>query len=155
MGFEQLVRRLALTRGRGWPGAIWAALVCVFGCTLVRAALTPLLGSLGGATVFVPAVIIAGLWTGRRGAYIALVLGVGAAWMVAWLHPDPINVRQFLIGVRLAEARDRLVATNATVEAIAGAIGFGNVSHFTRTFTQAMGMCPTAYRRQASLPPAI
>ena len=35
------------------------------------------------------------------------------------------------------------------------AIGFGNVSHFTRTFTQAMGMSPTAYRRQASLPSAI
>jgi AraC-like DNA-binding protein len=56
--------------------------------------------------------------------------------------------RQFLISVRLAAARDLLATTEETVEAIAGRVGFGNVSHFTRTFTQAMGMSPTAYRRR-------
>ncbi|MFN3428569.1 MAG: helix-turn-helix domain-containing protein [Candidatus Sericytochromatia bacterium] len=55
--------------------------------------------------------------------------------------------RKFLIGVRLAAARDRLAGTDEPVEAIAYAVGFGNVSHFTRTFTQAMRQSPTAYRR--------
>lgn len=55
--------------------------------------------------------------------------------------------RAFLIGVRLAAARDRLAATDQTVEAIAASVGFGHISHFTRTFTRAMGMSPTAYRR--------
>lgn len=55
--------------------------------------------------------------------------------------------RKFLIGVRLAAARDRLARSDEPVEAIAYAVGFGNVSHFTRTFTQAMTQSPTAYRR--------
>jgi len=101
MGFEKLVRRLALTGSRGWLGAFGSAMACVLACALLRAALTPLLGSLGGSTVFLPGVIVAGLWAGRRGAYMALAGGIGAAWVLAWLHPDPIDVRQFLIGVLL------------------------------------------------------
>jgi AraC-like DNA-binding protein len=58
-----------------------------------------------------------------------------------------LSPRKFLIGVRLAAARDRLAGTGDSVEAIAHLVGFGNVSHFTRTFTQAMGQSPTAYRR--------
>jgi PAS domain S-box-containing protein len=105
MGFEQLVRRIALSAGRGWPGSIGVAVACVAVCTLIRALLTPLLGSLGGATIFLPAVIIAGLWAGRRSAYAALILGIGSAWAVAWtasrLNAEPVNLRQFLIGVLL------------------------------------------------------
>ena len=101
MGFEQVVRRLALSGGRGWLGSLGVALACVLACTVIRIMLTPVLGSLGGTTIFLPAVYIAGLWSGRRGAYSALLLGIAAAWVVAWLHPDPINLRQFLIGVGL------------------------------------------------------
>jgi AraC family transcriptional regulator len=55
--------------------------------------------------------------------------------------------RRFLIGVRLAAARDLLHDSDATVEAIAGWAGFGDVTHFTRTFTANVGMSPTAFRR--------
>jgi AraC-like DNA-binding protein/mannose-6-phosphate isomerase-like protein (cupin superfamily) len=55
--------------------------------------------------------------------------------------------RRFLIGVRLAAARDLLHDSDATVEAIAGRVGFGDVAHFTRTFTAHAGLSPTAFRR--------
>ncbi len=116
MGFEQLLKRLALADSRGWLGALGVALGCVLACTLIRAALTPLLGSLGGTTIFLPAVIVAGLWAGRRGAYMALLLGIAAAWALAWLHPDPINLRQFLIGVLL------VVITGAFAAEVAAAL---------------------------------
>jgi AraC-like DNA-binding protein len=63
--------------------------------------------------------------------------------------------RKFLIGVRLAAARDRLAGSDESVEAIAHHVGFGNVSHFTRTFTQAMGQSPTAYRRSRRIDMAM
>lgn len=61
--------------------------------------------------------------------------------------------RRFLIGVRLAAARDLLRDTPATVEAIAGRVGFGDVAHFTRTFGAIVGMSPTAFRRARRAPP--
>jgi AraC-like DNA-binding protein len=60
--------------------------------------------------------------------------------------------RRFLIGVRLAAARDLLRASSATVEAIAGRVGFGDVAHFTRTFGATVGMSPTAFRRAQMAP---
>ena len=92
---------MALSGGRGWLGSLGVALACVLACSLIRVLLTPVLGSLGGTTIFLPAVYIAGLWSGRRGAYSALLMGIAAAWVLAWVHPDPINTRQFLIGVGL------------------------------------------------------
>ncbi|MBX7247945.1 MAG: PAS domain-containing protein [Caulobacteraceae bacterium] len=101
MGFDSLVRRVALAGGTGWTRSFAVAAACVFACSLLRLALTPLLGSLGGSSIFVPGVLIAGLWVGRRGAYASLLMGLAAAWVIAWLHPDPINVRQFGVGVLL------------------------------------------------------
>jgi AraC-like DNA-binding protein/mannose-6-phosphate isomerase-like protein (cupin superfamily) len=68
-----------------------------------------------------------------------------------------LSPRRFLIGVRLAAARDLLQSSEATVEAISGWVGFGDVAHFTRTFTAKMGMSPTAFRRARSAlgPPLI
>jgi AraC family transcriptional regulator len=60
--------------------------------------------------------------------------------------------RRFLIGVRLAAARDLLHDSDATVEAIAGWVGFGDVAHFTRTFTANAGLSPTAFRRARRAP---
>lgn len=60
--------------------------------------------------------------------------------------------RRFLIGVRLAAARDLLHDSDATVEAISGWVGFGDVSHFTRTFKAEVGLSPTAFRRARRAP---
>lgn len=56
--------------------------------------------------------------------------------------------RRFLIDVRLAAARELLARTALPVEAIARQVGFGDPSHFTRTFREAMGVAPGAYRRE-------
>jgi AraC-like DNA-binding protein len=63
-----------------------------------------------------------------------------------------LSPRRFLIGVRLAAARDLLQDSDATVEAIAGWVGFGDVAHFTRTFTASSGLSPTAFRRARRAP---
>lgn len=68
-----------------------------------------------------------------------------------------LSPRRFLIGVRLAAARDMLQSSEATVAAISERVGFGDVAHFTRTFTATMGLSPTAFRRarRALEPPLI
>jgi len=99
MGFQRLVRRIALGGDDGWSRALWAALACSLGGAAVRTVLIPVLGSLGGSSLFVPSVVVAGLWAGRRGAYAAMVLSQAIAWIMAELHPDPINYQTFLLGV--------------------------------------------------------
>jgi len=101
MGFEQFLRRLALSGGAGWGRALAVATACVLVGALVRVALTPLLGSLGGMSTFIPGGIIAGLWAGRRGGFTAILLGIGAGWLIAWLHPDPMDLYQMGIGTGL------------------------------------------------------
>ena len=48
--------------------------------------------------------------------------------------------------LRVEYARQRL-ATDAPLHEIAGDAGFADQSHFTRTFRRALGMTPSAYRR--------
>ena len=58
-----------------------------------------------------------------------------------------VSPRRFLIDIRLAAARELLSDTDLAVEAIATRVGFGDITHFTRTFRQLNGMPPGAYRR--------
>ena len=56
---------------------------------------------------------------------------------------------QYLLGARLRHAA-RLLATDADpITVIAGAVGFGDLSNFVRTFGRAAGMSPRAYRSMA------
>jgi AraC-like DNA-binding protein len=48
---------------------------------------------------------------------------------------------------RLLSAMATLVATDRTVAAIAGSVGYDSVSAFTRAFTRYVGCSPSAYRR--------
>ena len=57
--------------------------------------------------------------------------------------------RQYLIGVRLRAAADRLADTAEPVTQIALEVGFNDISHFNATFRQAFGLSPTAWRRSA------
>jgi len=49
---------------------------------------------------------------------------------------------------RLAEARRLLVESDATVEAIADRVGFGDATHLIRVFRRAHGVTPAAWRRR-------
>ena len=99
MGFEQVLRRLALSPGGGWLRAIGVALLCVAVCSALRLAAVPLLGSLAGSVLFVPGVLIASLWAGRRSGLIAIVFAAGAAYVFASMHPDPLVVRTFIVSI--------------------------------------------------------
>ncbi|EJL35825.1 DNA-binding domain-containing protein, AraC-type [Caulobacter sp. AP07] len=57
--------------------------------------------------------------------------------------------RQYLIGVRLRAAADRLTDTAEPITRIALDIGFNDISHFNITFRRAFGLSPRAWRRSA------
>jgi len=52
----------------------------------------------------------------------------------------------WIISCRMAEARARLVGSNASVEQIADAIGYADSTHFIRHFRRAHGNTPAAWR---------
>ena len=58
--------------------------------------------------------------------------------------------RQVVIATRLRAAAALLRSTQRPVLAIAFAVGFGDASHFTASFTRAFGLSPGAYRRAHS-----
>jgi AraC family transcriptional regulator len=58
---------------------------------------------------------------------------------------------QYLTRLRLEEAKRLMLTAQRSLAEIALACGFGDQSHFTRTFTRNVGMSPAAWRR-ASLP---
>lgn len=60
---------------------------------------------------------------------------------------SPVN---YLIDLRLVEARQRLVNTSDTVASIAADVGYDNVAYFNHLFKKRLGMTPFEYRVQVS-----
>jgi transcriptional regulator GlxA family with amidase domain len=58
--------------------------------------------------------------------------------------------RQHVIATRLRRAATALRTTRKPVTAIAFEVGFGDVSHFVRSFTRAFARSPRAYRQLGS-----
>lgn len=56
--------------------------------------------------------------------------------------------RQFVIATRLRMAATALRTTRTPVTEVAMAAGFGDLSHFTTSFTRAFGVSPRAYRKR-------
>jgi transcriptional regulator GlxA family with amidase domain len=56
------------------------------------------------------------------------------------------NPGEFVESLRLDEARNRLVATNCSVEAVANSVGFASADSFRRAFERRFGIAPTVYR---------
>jgi AraC family transcriptional regulator len=54
---------------------------------------------------------------------------------------------RYLIRLRLEEAKRLMLTAQRSLAEIAQACGFGDQSHFTRTFTRNVGMSPAAWRR--------
>jgi AraC family transcriptional regulator len=55
----------------------------------------------------------------------------------------------FVTEHRLMAARDRLLRGDASVTAIALAVGFSNISHFRRLFRRRYGLAPAGLRAVA------
>jgi AraC family transcriptional regulator len=54
----------------------------------------------------------------------------------------------------LEAAKTALLTTDASVVAIAHAVGFSNVSHFRRVFRRELGLAPGELRRDRKIRPA-
>ena len=54
---------------------------------------------------------------------------------------------KFLVSLRLEKARHMLVEQEIAVSAVAKAVGFAGLSHFSRAFTQRFQVSPTTIRR--------
>ena len=58
------------------------------------------------------------------------------------------TVREYCNGARMEQALELLQNTELSVAAIAGQVGYNNVTYFNRLFRAAMGKSPQEYRRQ-------
>ncbi len=54
---------------------------------------------------------------------------------------------KYLVALRLEKARRMLVEDDVSVSAVARAVGFAGLSHFSRAFAQRFGISPTSVRR--------
>lgn len=55
---------------------------------------------------------------------------------------------QYMLHLRLAQARRRLAASDATLDEVAGRLGFSSAFHLSAAFKQAYGIAPALWRRR-------
>jgi len=58
-----------------------------------------------------------------------------------------VTFQEYLIRLRIDRARQLLCNPRLSVTDVAGAAGFGDLSHFTRTFRRQVGTSPSCYRK--------
>ncbi len=61
-----------------------------------------------------------------------------------------ISFKEYLIGIRILEAKKMLVTTHMSVEEIAGAVGYMNVNNFVQIFKKKEDITPLQYRKKFS-----
>jgi len=61
-----------------------------------------------------------------------------------------MTFREYLLRVRITEARRLLIECKDSVTAVAFAVGFNDGSHFARSFQRLTGVLPSAYRAEGS-----
>ena len=61
-----------------------------------------------------------------------------------------MTFREYLLRVRITEARRLLTESDDSVTAVAFAVGFNDGSHFARSFQRLTGVLPSAYRAEGS-----
>lgn len=60
--------------------------------------------------------------------------------------------KDYLLGIRLAHAKELLVATELPVAAVARRVGYDDPAYFSRLFTRRVGVAPVRFRQQQSRP---
>ncbi|MDQ6423502.1 AraC family transcriptional regulator [Paenibacillus sp. LHD-117] len=65
-----------------------------------------------------------------------------------------LSPRQYLSRLKLSRAKEMLVKTNMTVDAIAESLGFSSVSHFSRQFRRWTNQAPSHFRPKHFTPEA-
>lgn len=65
------------------------------------------------------------------------------------------SLMQYIIQRRIGEAQTLLLLTDLSITEVAQRVGYANLSHFVKMFTQKVGMSPRQYRKQdGSIPQA-
>ncbi|MFJ1703519.1 AraC family transcriptional regulator [Kitasatospora sp. NPDC088346] len=59
-----------------------------------------------------------------------------------------VGPKEYLLGVRLNEAKDLLAASELPVAAVARRVGYADPAYFTRIFTRRVGVAPSVFRAQ-------
>lgn len=57
-----------------------------------------------------------------------------------------VSIKQYVKNLRLEKARILLETTNLRVKEICSEVGYGDISHFLRDFSNAFGSSPKKYR---------
>jgi AraC family transcriptional regulator len=84
-------------------------------------------------------------------ADLAAIAGMGPQrFGAAFKAATGRSPQQYLIGLRVDQARDLLVNSRLVIAEIALRCGFFDQSHLTTTFTCRVGVPPLRYRRQAT-----
>lgn len=61
------------------------------------------------------------------------------------------SLMQYIIQRRIGEAQTLLLITDLSITEVARKVGYDNLSHFVRMFTQNVGLSPRKYRKQAGI----
>ncbi len=61
------------------------------------------------------------------------------------------SLMQYIIQRRMGEAQTLLLITDLSITEVAKRVGYDNLSHFVKMFTQNIGMSPRKYRKQAGV----
>jgi AraC-like DNA-binding protein len=69
----------------------------------------------------------------------------------AFRKEHAVSFGQYLLRFRMQQARERLASRNALVKEVAYALGFNDLSYFTRSFRREFGICPSAYQAGSNL----
>lgn len=64
------------------------------------------------------------------------------------------SLMQYIIQRKIGEAQTLLLLTDYPITDIAKLVGYDNLSHFIKMFTQNVGLSPRKYRKQSGLPSA-
>jgi AraC-like DNA-binding protein len=82
---------------------------------------------------------------------VAKAVGYSAAYLTNLVRCQTgQTVNRWIIERRMAAARSLLLESDLSVEQIATAVGYQNVSHFFRQFHQLYGMAPKAWKKSNS-----
>jgi AraC-like DNA-binding protein len=82
-------------------------------------------------------------------AALAARHGISPRYVHKLFEDDGRTYSQVVLDARLERALRELRSTTRTVSAIAGAVGFSDLSYFNRTFRRRYGMTPTDARRRS------
>jgi AraC-like DNA-binding protein len=64
----------------------------------------------------------------------------------AFRKEHAVSFGQYLLRFRMQQARECLASRNSLVKEVAYALGFNDLSYFTRSFRREFGICPSAYQ---------